>query len=72
MTKSKSELLKFRKTKMAKLKKSNFINSKKSDLAKTQKFDFAKSYLFGIDFLIFKTKKIFIYLQKSFIEPLIL
>lgn len=41
-------------------------------LAKSKKSSFAKSNLFGIEFLIPRTKEALIYLQKSFTKVLIL
>lgn len=63
--------------KLAKFKKSHLAESKKSILAKYKNSDLLKAYFikanfFKIDFLTSETKKVFIHLQKAFIETLIL
>lgn len=63
-----ANLTKFKKSDLTKSKKPKLIKSKKSDLSK---FNFIKINS-ETDFLAFKTKKTFIYLQKTFIETPIL
>ena len=51
---------------------SKLAKSKKPKLTKPKKSDFEKTNSSGTDFLIFKAKKIFIHLQKTFTNLLIL
>lgn len=63
----KSDLPKFKISILARSKKSDWTKSKKFNLLKF----FAKASI-GTEFLIFRVKKTFIYLQKTFIKALIL